>query len=194
MSHYFTKNANEISNRKEISFRFLHFIFQLITDNGTFSKDHVDSGTQILLTQVAKYDLSQRLICDLGCGYGVVGITLKSLFPDCQVFGFDPNDRAVALARENALKNKVEINFYVDEQLSRFCDVVVFNPPIRAGKVVIYQLFEQVSQQLNADGLMFVVMRKSHGVQSAIKYCQTLFKEVILLKKEKGYYVFLTKK
>lgn len=193
MSHYFTKNSNLTSNRKEISFRFFDILLTLKTDEGIFSKEHVDPGSNLLLQVVKNYDL-QGVICDCGCGYGVVGITLKKLFPKCDVFGFDPNDRAVELAKENAVLNDVNVDFYEKDFLDRVCDAFIINPPIRAGKKVIYSLFYQAGQYLQTNGRMFVVMRKSHGVESAMKYCKEIFKSVSLLKKDKGYYVFLAEK
>ena len=193
MNQYFENNVNIISNRKEISFRFFDVIYRFVVDNGVFSKEHIDYGTLALLKQVTKQPLSGT-VCDMGCGYGVVGIILKSMFNQSEVFGFDVNERAVELAKINATLNKQSIDFYVASQLDRICDHVVFNPPIRAGKDVYYKLFEQAYDCLSPQGKLWVVMRKSHGVESAMRECEKRFKRVELLKKDKGHYVFLAQK
>lgn len=194
MSHYFTNNLNNPSNRKEISFRFFDVFYTFTVDNGVFSKDHIDPGSLVLLSESVKYELNHKTICDLGCGYGVIGIVIKKMFPQATVFGFDVNPRAVQLAQLNAQKNQVEVCFEENNKLEQACDVVIFNPPIRAGKEVIYDLFAQIHNQLNIGGYAMMVMRKSHGVQSAIKFCKTMFSQVEIVKRDKGHYVFITKK
>ncbi len=80
MSHYFTDNRLP-QNRKEISFffRFSGFIIPLITDNGVFSKAKVDFGSVVLLKTIKEEPLGEHIL-DLGCGYGVIGITVKKCF------------------------------------------------------------------------------------------------------------------
>ena len=82
MNHYFTDNRHLAQNRKEITFRFSCFTCHFITDNGVFSKDHVDHGSRVLLEAVHASGKLGEAVLDLGCGYGVIGITLKKAYPD----------------------------------------------------------------------------------------------------------------
>ena len=82
MNHYFTDNRHLAQNRKEITFRFSCFTCHFLTDNGVFCKDHVDFGTRTLLDAVHASGLLGEEVLDLGCGYGVIGITLKKQYPD----------------------------------------------------------------------------------------------------------------
>ena len=69
-------------------------------------------------------------------------------------------------------------------------DQIVINPPIRAGKKVIYKMFEEAKGLLNTNGSLFFVMRKSHGSESAQKFVTSVFGNCTLLKRDKGYYIY----
>ncbi|HZJ85531.1 MAG TPA: methyltransferase, partial [Erysipelotrichaceae bacterium] len=71
--HYFKDDQKELINRKEISFRFLSIDYTFITADNVFSKDHVDSGSELLLTSALSEGLENDVL-DYGCGYGVIGI------------------------------------------------------------------------------------------------------------------------
>ena len=43
-------------------------------------------------------------------------------------------------------------------------------------------------------GELYIVIRKQHGAKSAIKKLETLFKEVKVLNKSKGYWIIKSKK
>ena len=105
MNHYFTDNRHLAQNRKEITFRFSCFTCHFITDNGVFSKDHVDHGSRVLLEAVHASGKLGEAVLDLGCGYGVIGITLKKAYPDSEFTLAEVNPRALELAQENAQRN-----------------------------------------------------------------------------------------
>lgn len=191
MEHYFTDNPPNIKNRIEISFRFLGVSLKLISDNGVFSKEHVDEGSQLLIESAYLDGLSGEIL-DLGCGYGVVGLTLKKLDPQLQILGIDVNSHAVALAQENALLNQLDVKFIHHDgiQINQQFDSIIFNPPIRAGKEVIYRLFVEAYEHLKDGGQLYVVMRKQHGAQSAINFLQQHFTQVTRLNRDKGFWVF----
>jgi 16S rRNA (guanine1207-N2)-methyltransferase len=191
MSHYFTDNRNLLQNRKEIPFRFLGVYYTFITDNGVFSKSEVDFGTWVLLKTICKEDLGTRML-DLGCGYGVVGVVCKKMFENLGVLSVDVNPRATELATLNAEKNQVEIEVKVSncyEAVDGKFTSIVTNPPIRAGKVVIYEMFEKAKEYLENQGVLWVVIRKQQGAPSAMKKIEEIFGNCEIVEKEKGYYI-----
>lgn len=198
MDHYFTDNRHLRENRKEISFRFWCFNYSFITDNGVFSKDGIDFGTRVLLDTICKHDQLGTSILDVGCGYGPIGIILKKIYPQKSFEMVDVNPRAVLLAQDNAKKNQVEVtihesNVYDQVNGHTFTDIIT-NPPIRAGKSVIYKIFEEAWNHLSDGGSLWVVIRKQQGALSAVKKIDEVFGNCDILCREKGYFVLKAKK
>src|SRR5699024_4499998 len=133
-------------------------------------------------------------LLDLGCGYGPIGLFAAKFNPSLQVTMVDVNERAVALARENAILNELShVDALVSDGFQRLgeqkYDCILTNPPIRAGKEVIYALFEQSAAKLNDEGALWIVIRKQQGAESAKKKLDDLFAQVEVKQKKKGYYV-----
>lgn len=188
MSHYFSNNTSTIENRREISFRFLDLDYNLVSSDNVFSKDAFDKGTEVLLGAVSKMDVKGH-VCDLGCGMGVIGVILHRLF-DVKMTGVDVNQRAVTLANENYKRYGVKGENLVSDGVIGSFDMVVSNPPIRVGKMILYRLFEEVHEALKPKGSFVFVIRKSHGALSAQKKCIELFGNCELLTRSKGYHVY----
>ena len=90
---------------------------------------------------------SQIHVLDVGTGSGCIAIALKKAHPEWSVTGIDISPEAIEVARENAKRNGVEVDFYVADILSPSMgesegasnlkfqitnlkyDVVVSNPP-----------------------------------------------------------------
>src|SRR5690554_3959555 len=134
MSHYFTNDKTLTQNRREISFRFLGIEYKLTSDDGVFSKNAFDLGTQSLLEVVIKEDLKGS-VCDLGSGIGVIGVILNNHF-DVTMTGFDVNEKAVDLANLNYKKYKVNGKNILNDNVQGKFDHIVSNPPIRVGKEI----------------------------------------------------------
>ena len=191
MAHYFTDNRNLEENRKEHSFRFSGALYTFVTDNGVFSKTEVDRGTEILLGVCAEEKITGDVL-DLGCGYGVVSVVVKNLFPDCRMRAVDINPRAVELTEKNCRINNAPCEASVSdgfENVRGSFDWVITNPPIRAGKKVIYKMFEDAYGHLNPSGVLLVVIRRKQGAESAVKKLQEVFHNCETVCREKGYWV-----
>ena len=74
-------------------------------------------------------------ILDIGTGSGCIPIALKKNLPQAKISAIDISDDALEIAKQNALLNKVEIDFFIDDALNlnslnhNFYDVIVSNPP-----------------------------------------------------------------
>ena len=75
-------------------------------------------------------------VLDIGTGSGCIAIALKKAAPKWQVTGLDISEEALAVAKENAIRNKVEVNWLQADILSPIAnnplpiaDIIVSNPP-----------------------------------------------------------------
>ena len=191
MSHYFSKENDSLkSNEKTILIKVKDKGFSFVTDHGVFSKMGLDFGSRLLIENVL--DIPSKSFLDLGSGYGPLGIIYKTFNQDADVLMADINDRAIKLSQKNAIKNKVEIQaIYSDgfNEIKQMFDLIITNPPIRAGKEVIYRIFSDAHQHLSENGIFVFVINKKQGAPSAIKKCETIYSNVEIIDKKSGYYV-----
>ena len=190
--HYFTPAP--ASEHKPATVRYAYRGLELIfeTDSGVFSRTEIDRGTAIMLDALP--DAISGDVLDIGCGYGAIGVTVGKRWRDCRVTMSDVNERACGLAEKNATKNGVLARVVVSDGYAalgddRF-DLILQNPPIRAGKAVIYAMFAEASKRLNVGGALWLVIRKQQGAPSAQNYLRTLFDDVTIVEKEAGYWIF----
>ena len=189
--HYYTRNPESESRPAtcEYVYRGVHLIFQ--TDAGVFSRGEVDTGTDLLLNALPE-EMNGDIL-DLGCGWGVIGISVARKWPDTRVTMADVNLRALDLSRENAGRNGVAVTCLESDGMTalrgRTFDAVITNPPIRAGKQVIYRMFAEAEEALKPGGVLFLVIRKQQGAESCIRYLQTLFAQVEKISKSGGFWV-----
>ena len=187
---YFTKAPSSAHDARQVTFSFRGKNFSFETDSGTFSRDHVDAGTQLLLKSLPA-DFEGRAL-DLGCGWGPVGCCMAALFPRAQVVMCDVNQRALELSRKNLAANSLRAQTFESDGLD--CvegefDLIVTNPPIRAGKHVIYRLFAQSASRLRQGGMLLLVIRTRQGADSAQKFLETLFSSVSVVERGGGFKV-----
>jgi 16S rRNA (guanine1207-N2)-methyltransferase len=194
MSHYFKDDPNLASNIKEIKFEVNGLIMNLFTDNGVFSKGKVDEGSLAFLKVLLPLDLGKNIL-DLGCGYGTLGLTLAMAKKEARVTLADINPRALNMCKRNAelhnLSNRVTIlQSDIYEKIEGPYDSIVVNPPIRAGKKVTYKMYEEAKQYLIDGGSLYIVIRKAQGADSASKYIESIFGNIKLLDRHKGYHIY----
>lgn len=92
--------------------------------------------TEEMVQKIVAQDIHPKRIWDIGTGSGCIAIALAKHFADAEFFAFDVSEDALAMARGNALLNKVKVNFVHDDVLnphseifSQPVDLVVSNPP-----------------------------------------------------------------
>jgi len=187
--HYYTSNPASDHDEREIAVTALGSALRFVTDAGVFSRDGLDRGTQILLDALPP--LSGRVL-DLGCGWGPVGAALGKRYPALEIVMTDVNRRATALARRNLAANGVRAEVVEGDGFEavegRF-DAVITNPPIRAGKVVIYGLFDAARARLVPGGALYVVIRKQQGAPSALNHLRETYASAEVIEREAGYWV-----
>lgn len=191
--HYFSEQPNVPSSPKTWEVELKGQTFEFISDEGVFSKRGIDLGTKLLIEAFEMTETAGPLL-DVGCGYGPIGLALAKAYSSRDVVMIDINERAVKLSEKNAERNGIEnarifqSYLFTKVQTEDFA-AILSNPPIRAGKDVVYQLFEEAVQHLAAGGEFWTVVRKQQGAASALKKLQGIFPDVAVVLKKKGYVV-----
>jgi len=188
--HYFSKSPESAHRPGECHSVYRGCELSFETDAGVFSRDGVDKGTALLLNALP--DL-QGDVLDLGCGWGAVGISVAKAYPGARVTMVDINSRAVELSIKNARKNGVSARVMESDGFSALGEekfsFILTNPPIRAGKQVIYDLFAKSAGHLLPGGSLYLVIRKQQGAPSALAYLNTVFPKVQVVERGGGFWV-----
>lgn len=189
MAQYF-ENVNLKSNLNIIKVHVLGQEYSFYTDNGVFSKSKLDFGTRTLLENLPISELHGRIL-DVGCGYGVIDIILGKI-TDAVYEGIDVNKRAIHLAEMNAKLNKINnVSFYESDtysQVNKKYNYIITNPPIRAGKDIVYDIVMNARNHLESDGVLYIVIRKEQGAKSMIRDLMEYY-QVEIICKNKGFFV-----
>jgi 16S rRNA (guanine1207-N2)-methyltransferase len=188
--HYYTAKPTVDHDRRVIETELRGRMLKFTTDAGVFSKSGIDYGSQLLIECLQLPDDAQVL--DMGCGYGPIGLSAALLATVGVVTMADVNERALQLAIDNAYLNHitnvrmVKSNLFEGLVGMKFTHIVT-NPPIRAGKQVVHQLFDEAYEHLEENGELWIVIQKKQGASSAFAKLEQRFRNVLVIDKSKGY-------
>jgi 16S rRNA (guanine1207-N2)-methyltransferase len=171
-SHYFSERPGSPSRRSSVRLVLPDLTLDLATDRGVFgaAARAVDPGTKLLLTEAASVPPGAVDVCDLGCGYGPIAVTLARRAPEATVWAVDVNERARALAVENAaaagVADRVRVCTPGDVPASVRFAALWSNPPIRIGKGALHELLRTWLARVDARGASWLVVHKHLGADS----------------------------
>ena len=162
MSHYFENDQNLPSNLKKTTANLFNHNFTFYTDNGVFAKHGLDYGSRLLLESLP-YQKLEGPILDVGCGYGVLGIIINKLTKK-EVDMIDINKRALHLTQKNIKENNChKVTAFSSDcysAVTKKYQTIITNPPIRAGKKVIYEILFKAKEHLVEKGSLYLLIRK----------------------------------
>lgn len=163
---------------------------------GLFSPRNVDEGSQLLLKHI---EVNRESDClDLGCGYGVIGLTLAKLADNGTTTLIDKDFVAIEYARKNAELNKIQnVDILLSNGLQQVrdkkFDVIASNIPAKVGNELMTLFFNDAYQQLNSGGKVYVVT--INGLRNYIKRTfSKIFGNYKKLKQGKSYTVSMASK
>lgn len=181
-SQYFSRTPDVASDEHEIALSLPDQELRFTTDRGVFSHSRIDAGTRLLLQEAPFPAPEMSDICDLGCGYGPIAVSLARRSPRSSVWAVDINERAVALAARNADRNHcdnvhavvvdadgVPVDGTTDDLTALpgiTFDGMWSNPPIRIGKNALHRMLTVWLDRLDPSGSAWLVVQKHLGADS----------------------------
>lgn len=115
-----------------------------------FSSSELDGGTKLLLSTFHKADGLKGNVLDLGCGAGVIGASLKKMFPKIKLTMSDIHAMALASSERTLAENQLEGKVIASDVFShidgRF-DLIISNPPFHDGIDTAYRAVESLILQ-----------------------------------------------
>ncbi|MFH6960320.1 peptide chain release factor N(5)-glutamine methyltransferase [Flavobacterium aquidurense] len=127
--------------KKEIPIQYLlgktHFYgleFE-VNENVLIPRPETEELVEWIINENLKADRTKKIkILDIGTGSGCIAISLAKNIPNAEVYAIDVSKKAIETAKRNALYNKVEVNFILQniletELLKCNFDIIVSNPP-----------------------------------------------------------------
>ncbi len=191
--HYYASQPTAAHDRKTWDTVLRGQSYRFVSDAGVFAKGGVDFGSRTLIEAM---DIPVNAeVLDVGCGYGPIGLAAARMAYEGHVTMIDVNSRAVELAKENAAANGVNNVTVLESDLfsalgDQKFDVVLTNPPIRAGKATVHAIFEGAYERLRSGGSLWVVIQQKQGAPSAKEKLESLFSRVVEVTKDKGYRIY----
>ena len=195
MSHYYSEKQDSELNLKEINIEVFNKTLNFFSANGVFSKDKLDVGSKLLIEKSIIEE--ENTVLDLGCGIGVVGISLKLEYPTINVLMTDINERALKLSMKNVNHHKLKIEVKksnVYEKITTKFNTILSNPPQTAGKDICFKIIEDAPNYLEKNGFLQIVARHNKGGSTLKQKMLEVFGNAEEIAKSSGYRIYVSKK
>ena len=170
--------------------------FEFLTASSVFSKRKVDCGTRLLIESMVLS--TTGCVLDIGCGYGVVGISAAKFNPKLHVVMTDVNARAVRLAKKNLALNRVtntEVRygfFYEPVEELKF-NIVLSNPPVSAGMETVKAIVTGAPKVMAPEASFQMVIRSKIGAKILPALFTETFGNCGIVARESGFRVLMGK-
>ncbi len=165
----------------------------LETGDYYFSPKSIDEGTLFMLSKVQVTE--EDKVLDLGCGYGVVGISIGKLIGEEKVIMSDISEEALSLTNANLARNglnniRVVKSNGLKEITDRDFTLILSNPPYHADFSVAKAFIEDGYKRLVLGGKLMMVTKRLTWYRNKIT---SVFGGVKVFERD-GYYVFVAEK
>ena len=171
-NHYFATSPEGPLVTREITVNLNGNKTQVLTAGGIFSPEHIDQGTQVLLSHIESANPTGTFL-DVGCGWGPIALALALHSPKATIYAIDVNERSLQLTKMNAEKLGISnIIACKPEEVPQdlHFDEIWSNPPIRVGKKVLHEILNLWLRRLVTGGTARLVVQKNLGSDSLHKW------------------------
>lgn len=154
----------EVDSAVNLDIKFRPFQIPFVNHSNLFSREKLDIGTRFLLSSIPKGDY--KVILDLGCANGIIGIAAKKVNPSAKIVFSDESYMAIQSAMTNYSnyfqdQAKFHWTHCYEGQESNQVDLVICNPPFHQGNTVgdfiAYQMFTDAHRALVSGGKIRVI-------------------------------------
>lgn len=151
----------------------------VVAHGAVFAGATLDIGTRFLLEHLPDPGPDVRTAVDLGCGSGILAVSLARRHPGLVVTATDRSAAAIASTAATAGANGVadRVRTLRDDAMSTLddasIDLVVCNPPFHVGAAVhtggAWKMFEAAARVLRPGGELWTVYNTHLGYRSALE-------------------------
>ena len=154
--------------------------FSITNHANVYSRDKLDIGARYFIENLPEVAKNSRVI-DLGCGNGVIGLTILASQPSAQIQFFDESHMAICSAELNIKNNLPELaaqcQFHINDCLtgveSNSVDLIVCNPPFHQHTAttdhIAWQMFKDSHRVLKKGGELRIIGNRQLGYHIKLK-------------------------
>ncbi|MGR4010628.1 class I SAM-dependent methyltransferase [Leucobacter sp. 1207-22] len=196
--HYFSETPTGEMRLRDIEVILAGETRTVSTAGGVFSPEHLDRGTEILLTTLRDIEADGTgdagPILDIGCGWGPIALDAALANPETPVWAVDVNERSRELTAANAARlglTNVHVAAPEDVPADLKFAQIRSNPPIRVGKEVLHEILTAWLPRLVSGGSAYLVVAKHLGADSLQKWIATSFEDLSVerIARSKGFHI-----
>jgi len=142
--------------------------FSISNHANVYAREKLDIGARYFIENLPKISANTKVI-DLGCGNGVIGLTVLANQPEAQVQFIDESVMAIASAKQNVLNNLPEqidnCEFTLNDSLTDIeggsVDLILCNPPFHQNTAttdhIAWQMFKDSHRVLKKGGELRII-------------------------------------
>lgn len=142
--------------------------FTISNHANVYSREKLDIGARYFIENLPKVATNAKVV-DLGCGNGVIGLTVLANQPEAQVQFVDESVMAIASAQQNVQNNLPELinqcQFTLNDSLTNIAsdsvDLILCNPPFHQNTAttdhIAWQMFKDSHRVLKKGGELRII-------------------------------------
>ncbi len=152
--------------------------FEILNHANVYAREKLDIGARYFIKNLPKVATDAKVI-DLGCGNGVIGLSVLASQPTAQVQFFDESYMAMASAKANIAKNapNAQCEFHLNDCLSGVeggsVDLILCNPPFHQQTAttdhIAWQMFKDSHRVLKKGGELRIIGNRQLGYHIKLK-------------------------